>query len=90
MGYSNLQFGYWSRDPHDPNDPRGLLLISSRKDSLREPLMADNLHRMRCRDRRIRICRLVDRQGIELKLNQASRSLFSRPVRVFSRISTTT
>ena len=21
MGYSNLQFGYWSRDPHDPNDP---------------------------------------------------------------------
>ena len=19
MGYSNLQFGYWSRDPHDPN-----------------------------------------------------------------------
>ena len=24
MGYSNLQFGYWSRDPHDPNpDPKG-------------------------------------------------------------------
>ena len=21
MGYSNLQFGYWSRDPSDPNDP---------------------------------------------------------------------
>jgi len=21
MGYSNLQFGYWSRDPHDPNGP---------------------------------------------------------------------
>jgi len=21
MGYSNLQFGYWSRDPDDPNDP---------------------------------------------------------------------
>ena len=21
MGYSNLQFGYWSRDPADPNDP---------------------------------------------------------------------
>ena len=21
MGYSNLQFGYWSRDPHDPNSP---------------------------------------------------------------------
>jgi hypothetical protein len=21
MGYSNLQFGYWSRDPHDPNNP---------------------------------------------------------------------
>jgi hypothetical protein len=21
MGYSNLQFGYWSRDPRDPNDP---------------------------------------------------------------------
>lgn len=21
MGYSNLQFGYWSRDPNDPNDP---------------------------------------------------------------------
>jgi hypothetical protein len=21
MGYSNLQFGYWSRDPHDPSDP---------------------------------------------------------------------
>ncbi len=20
MGYSNLQFGYWSRDPNDPND----------------------------------------------------------------------
>jgi len=20
MGYSNLQFGYWSRDPTDPND----------------------------------------------------------------------
>ena len=22
MGYSNLQFGYWSRDPRDPNDKR--------------------------------------------------------------------
>jgi hypothetical protein len=21
MGYSNLQFGYWSRDPHDPASP---------------------------------------------------------------------
>ena len=21
MGYSNLQFGYWSRDPHDPSGP---------------------------------------------------------------------
>jgi hypothetical protein len=21
MGYSNLQFGYWSRDPHDPRNP---------------------------------------------------------------------
>ena len=21
MGYSNLQFGYWSREPRDPNDP---------------------------------------------------------------------
>jgi hypothetical protein len=21
MGYSNLQFGYWSREPNDPNDP---------------------------------------------------------------------
>ena len=21
MGYSNLQFGYWSRDPHDPTNP---------------------------------------------------------------------
>ncbi|MFZ0151416.1 MAG: hypothetical protein WBG18_19080 [Xanthobacteraceae bacterium] len=21
MGYSNLQFGYWSRDPHDPTSP---------------------------------------------------------------------
>jgi hypothetical protein len=21
MGYSNLQFGYWSRDPHDPSSP---------------------------------------------------------------------
>ena len=21
MGYSNLQFGYWSRDPHDPANP---------------------------------------------------------------------
>jgi hypothetical protein len=21
MGYSNLQFGYWSRDPHDPSRP---------------------------------------------------------------------
>jgi hypothetical protein len=20
MGYSNLQFGYWSREPVDPND----------------------------------------------------------------------
>ena len=20
MGYSNLQFGYWSRNPRDPND----------------------------------------------------------------------
>lgn len=24
MGYSNLQFGYWSRLPHDPNGPPGL------------------------------------------------------------------
>jgi Membrane bound FAD containing D-sorbitol dehydrogenase len=23
MGYSNLQFGYWSRDPHDLNGPNG-------------------------------------------------------------------
>jgi hypothetical protein len=23
MGYSNLQFGYWSRDPHDQNGPNG-------------------------------------------------------------------
>lgn len=23
MGYSNLQFGYWSRDPHDPNGLNG-------------------------------------------------------------------
>jgi hypothetical protein len=24
MGYSNLQFGYWSRDPHDQNpDQKG-------------------------------------------------------------------
>jgi hypothetical protein len=23
MGYSNLQFGYWSRDPHDENGPNG-------------------------------------------------------------------
>jgi hypothetical protein len=21
MGYSNVQFGYWSREPFDPNDP---------------------------------------------------------------------
>jgi hypothetical protein len=21
MGYSNLQFGYWSRNPNDPNNP---------------------------------------------------------------------
>ncbi|MGY3692191.1 hypothetical protein ACVIGA_002271 [Bradyrhizobium sp. USDA 3240] len=25
MGYSNLQFGYWSRNPHDPNDKKPLL-----------------------------------------------------------------
>lgn len=25
MGYSNLQFGYWSRDPRDPNDPKPVL-----------------------------------------------------------------
>jgi hypothetical protein len=25
MGYSNLQFGYWSRDPRDPNDQPPLL-----------------------------------------------------------------
>ena len=25
MGYSNLQFGYWSRDPRDPNDKKPLL-----------------------------------------------------------------
>ena len=25
MGYSNLQFGYWSRNPRDPNDPTPLL-----------------------------------------------------------------
>jgi len=23
MGYSNLQFGYWSRDPHDSNGSQG-------------------------------------------------------------------
>ena len=27
MGYSNLQFGYWSRDPSDPNDTKPLLPI---------------------------------------------------------------
>ena len=27
MGYSNLQFGYWSRHPHDPNDTKPLLPI---------------------------------------------------------------
>jgi len=26
MGYSNLQFGYWARDPHDPNGPSGVPL----------------------------------------------------------------
>jgi hypothetical protein len=26
MGYSNLQFGYWSRDPRDPNGQNGPLL----------------------------------------------------------------
>jgi hypothetical protein len=33
MGYSNLQFGYWSRDPHDLNGPNGspLPLFSSSK-----------------------------------------------------------
>jgi hypothetical protein len=25
MGYSNMQFGYWSRDPRDPNDRNPLL-----------------------------------------------------------------
>ena len=25
MGYSNLQFGYWSRNPNDPNDTKPLL-----------------------------------------------------------------
>ena len=25
MGYSNLQFGYWSRNPRDPNDLKPLL-----------------------------------------------------------------
>jgi hypothetical protein len=25
MGYSNLQFGYWSRNPRDPNDQKPLL-----------------------------------------------------------------
>jgi hypothetical protein len=25
MGYSNLQFGYWSRDPADPNEPKSPL-----------------------------------------------------------------
>lgn len=25
MGYSNLQFGYWSRNPRDPNDTKPLL-----------------------------------------------------------------
>ncbi len=25
MGYSNLQFGYWSRDPSDPNENRGVI-----------------------------------------------------------------
>ncbi|MHC2390863.1 hypothetical protein ACVMFA_009493 [Bradyrhizobium liaoningense] len=25
MGYSNLQFGYWSRNPRDPNDKKPLL-----------------------------------------------------------------
>jgi hypothetical protein len=28
MGYSNLQFGYWSRNPRDPNDPNPLLAPS--------------------------------------------------------------
>lgn len=27
MGYSNLQFGYWSRDPRDPNDQKPLLPV---------------------------------------------------------------
>jgi hypothetical protein len=27
MGYSNLQFGYWSRNPRDLNDKTPLLLI---------------------------------------------------------------
>ena len=33
MGYSNLQFGYWSRDPHDLNGPNGspLPLFSTSK-----------------------------------------------------------
>jgi hypothetical protein len=30
MGYSNLQFGYWSRDPRDPNDKTPLLPTPNR------------------------------------------------------------
>ena len=39
MGYSNLQFGYWSRDPHDPNDHK--TPSTHPEDSLREAFMAD-------------------------------------------------
>ena len=44
MGYSNLQFGYWSRDPSDPNNPvdKSNLGLIYPNNSLREPAMADN------------------------------------------------
>ena len=57
MGYSNLQFGYWSRDPHDPNAPN---LFNPRNPE--EASHGRHLHHLRCRDRRVWICRIFDRQ----------------------------
>ena len=42
MGYSNLQFGYWSREPVDPNDKNASPWLHHSNDSLREPAMAAN------------------------------------------------
>ena len=88
MGYSNLQFGYWSREPVDPNDQEFSSRLHHSNNSLREPTMAAN-NCIKCDVAIVGsgfagalIANELSQKGIKVVILEAGRA--------FSRISTTT